>query len=315
MSNDTSSRPLEGRRIVVTGSGRGIGAAVAAGAAALGARVVVNDVDQSVADDTVAGIRSAGGEAVVCVADISTWSGASEVIGTCVESFGGIDGLVNNAGVFAMGTAPELDAATVERVFGVNAFGTAYCGSLAAKHMVAQDYGSIVNVTSGAHLGIPTMGIYGASKGAVASFTYAWASEFAGTGVRCNAISPFADTRMGKLTDEYLASHGRPPHAGTQPEPEANVGVVLYLLSDRSRALNGQIVRVEGSNLSTLTHPAVWHPVLERERWGFDDVCEAFEGELGERLAPLGVVSLVPNYVGSGSAFWTKVDAADWTSP
>ena len=100
---------LQGKAVVITGSGRGIGAATAARAARLGARVVVNDVDGDVAEATAAAIRAAGGEAVAIAADITQWDEAGRLIAGCVEAFGRIDGLVNNAGLFRMGRIDELD--------------------------------------------------------------------------------------------------------------------------------------------------------------------------------------------------------------
>src|SRR5690349_12897016 len=91
---------LEGKAVVITGSGRGIGAACAKGVARQGASVIVNDVDAKLAEETVAAISAAGGTAVACVADITDWDQAGRLIDRCVAAFGKIDGLVNNAALF-----------------------------------------------------------------------------------------------------------------------------------------------------------------------------------------------------------------------
>lgn len=304
-------RPLAGKRVVVTGSGRGVGAALAIHAAELGASVVVNDLEAAAIADTLATIEGAAGRAIGCPADIATEAGADSVIGACVDAFGGIDGLVNNAGLFLMGTGTEpFDEAKVRAMVNVNLFGTVYCGMAAMRHMVAAGSGSIVNVTSGAQVGLAGMGMYGATKGAVASLTFAWAAELKGSGVRCNALSPLADSRLADINYEYLEAHGQKVARVPLPEPSNNAPVVAYLLSDRSAAVNGQVVRIEGPSLSTMTHPAVWGPLLTRDKWRFDDIVEAFEGELGRRLAPLGAVAMRPEYIGWGSEHWRKTSEA-----
>ena len=161
------SRVLQGKCVVITGSGRGLGAAYARSASSAGAAVVVNDIDEEPVDDVVAEIRAGGGEAVGVVADVSTWAGADEAVTACVDTFGQIDGLVNNAGIFSMGRLEEMEPDDVAALVATNILGTAFCGSHAARHMVSRGAGSIVNVTSGAHAGIPRMGVYGATKGAV----------------------------------------------------------------------------------------------------------------------------------------------------
>lgn len=136
------------------------------------------------------------------------------------------------------------------------------------------------------------MGIYGATKGAVASFTYAWAAEVAGSGVRVNAISPIGLTRMSEANDRYRAQKGLPVYLRTPAPAEANVPVACFLLSDEASRINGQVVRIEGRLLSLMTHPAVLVPVLERDEWTFEAVCEAFRSNLAQRQLPTGVVGL-----------------------
>lgn len=295
---------LQGKCVVITGSGRGLGAAYARFASVGGAAVVVNDIDSEPVADVVSEIRAGGGEAVGVVADVSSWDGAAEAITACVDAFGRIDGLVNNAGLFTMSRLEEMDSDDVAALVASNVMGTAFCASHAARHMVRSGAGSIVNVTSGAHAGIPMMGVYAATKGAVASFTYAWAAELVGTGVRCNAISPLGRTRMVDTTRGYLEAKGLPMYGGEAPDPEANAPVAAFLLSDRSSDVNGQIVRIEGGQLSIMTHPAVWLPVLTRDVWTFDAVADAFATDLLHRQSPTGIVGIRPDLTAAASAFW-----------
>jgi NAD(P)-dependent dehydrogenase (short-subunit alcohol dehydrogenase family) len=121
---------------------------------------------------------------------VASWTEAAELIDSCVSEFGRIDGLVNNAALMWVGRPDQLTEADLRRTIEVNVLGTTFCGLHALGHMTAQGSGAIVNVTSGAHAGIPLQCAYSASKGAVASLTYAWAADVAGQGVRVNAISP-----------------------------------------------------------------------------------------------------------------------------
>ena len=199
---------LGGKSVVVTGAGRGIGAAYARAAADEGARVVVNDIDAEVAEQVAADIRGRGGTAIVKVADVSQWSEAADLIGCCVSEFGTIDGLINNAGLFDMSMPGEITESQLTRLLAVNVAGVVACSMPAIRHMRGRGSGSIVNVTSGAHMGIAHMAAYAATKGAVASLTYTWSMELAAACVRVNAISPLASTRMGETTAAFLEANG-----------------------------------------------------------------------------------------------------------
>lgn len=299
---------LEGKNIVITGAGRGIGAAYAEAAADLGAAVVVNDVDAQPAEEVAEMIRAGGGKAVAHAADISSWNDAGALIERCVGEFGSIDGLVNNAGLFRVARVEEMAPEDVQAILAVNVMGTAYCTHHAVKEMIPRGSGSIVNITSGAHMGILTMGIYGASKGAVASFTYTWALELGDLGIRVNAVSPLGKSRMGQVTRDYRASRGLPAYGAGQPAPELNAPLVCYLLSDRSAAINGQIVRIEGRQLSLVAHPMIAVPVLEDD-WTVERIAQAFDDDLGKRQLPIGIHSAEVRPVDVGSAYWSQ--AAD----
>jgi NAD(P)-dependent dehydrogenase (short-subunit alcohol dehydrogenase family) len=236
---------LAGKAVVVTGAGRGLGAAYAGAVAAAGARVVCADLDGSAAERTAGAI---GG--VPVTADVSDWDAAAALIDTCVDRFGAIDGLVNNAGVVTVAAAAEETEANLRRIIGVNLLGAAFCGTHALRHMTARDSGSIVNVTSGAALGVPRMGAYAASKGGVTALTYAWAAELAGTGVRVNAVSPNART---PLADTLAAAFPDVP-AGTA-SPESNAAAVVYLLSDRASGVQGQVYVTGGETLARQSRP------------------------------------------------------------
>ncbi len=296
---------LDEKAVVVTGAGRGIGRAYAHLAAREGAAVVVNDIDGEMAEEVTEEIRSAGGRVATVAADVSDWAGAVSIIDRCVDEFGAIHGLVNNAGLFAMADGWELTESHVLELVRANIVGVAACGTLAMRRMVDQGFGSIVNIVSGAHFGIPHMSVYGATKGAVASFTYGWALDLDGTGVRVNAVSPLGRTRMGAATADFYRSHGLGviDNAGS-PDPEVNAPVVIYLLSDAAAAIHGQIVRIEGAHLAVVAHPAVREPVLHDD-WTVARVDKAFADTLQDYTVPLGMGPLLrAEYLTGASAFW-----------
>jgi len=297
---------LEGKAVVITGSGRGIGAACAMGAALQGASVVVNDVDAEAAEASAAAIRAAGGQAIACPADITDWQEAGRLIDTCIQAFGRIDGLVNNAGLFHINKAWDFDPQAARALIEVNVLGTMHCAAQAVKPMIAQGSGSIVNVVSGAHMGIDSLGIYGASKGAVASMVYCWAVDLAGTGVRINALSPFGATRMADETSAYRRSIGAVDRRNQFQSAEANSPLVEYLLSDRAEGVNGQLVRIDKGEIQLYTHPALLVPPLHRETWTAEAIADAFDAELRERLVPCGVLGMEQGPVPLTSGFWSR---------
>lgn len=280
---------LAHKAVVITGSGRGIGAACAELAASLGAHVVVNDIDPASASETAERIVAAGGVAHAHPADIADQDAARGLVDACVERFGTIDGLVNNAALMSLGELQDHDADRLRRLLDVNVVAGFNCAAAAITHMLRQGSGSIVNVTSGAHFGLPQMSDYAATKGAVASMTYAWAADLVGTGVRVNALSPLATGAMVSKSKEYFVSHGMSDVRMDAPEPHTNAPAVAYLLSDRAASVHGQIVRSDGTQLSLVAHPAVVKPALARESWTADDVAAAFDETLAARQSPLGI--------------------------
>jgi NAD(P)-dependent dehydrogenase (short-subunit alcohol dehydrogenase family) len=280
---------LDGEAVVITGAGRGLGAAYARACAAAGAAVVVNDIDPATAGSTVAQIRAAGGRAVAEPRDITRESEARALIDRCICEFGFISGLVNNAAVMLPDRLETADAAALRAMFEVNVIGAFNCARAAVGPMVARGGGSIVNVTSGAQTGQDALSGYGASKGAVASFTYGWAGELAAKGVRVNAISPMAEGAMTADMEAYLKRQGLPMTHWRLPPPEVNAPVVVYLLSSRSKGVTGQLVRIVGSKLSLMSHPAVRTPILEHEAWTAELIAEAFETTLAANQLPTDV--------------------------
>lgn len=282
---------LNGRRVVVTGAGIGLGAVYAEAAAAAGAAVLINDIDADLAAATAERIRAAGGRAVPFAADVADWDAAALIIERCVSELGGIDGLVNNAGILGIVRPIHEEQPNAHRTIDVNVLGTLNVAAHAARVMVSAGHGgAIVNVSSGAQCGLHEQGTYSASKGAVASYTYSWARDLEEHKIRVNAIAPNAITNQH---DELVAQLGYNPekHHTHYASKEDNAAVVVYLLSPASEHVNGQVVRVQHDALTLMSHPLIVEPNAPIDAWSVDSVSKAFETELADQLQPVGVAT------------------------
>ena len=274
---------LAGKGVVITGAGAGLGRAYAEHAARSGATVGVNDIDVARAEGTAAALRAEGLSAIAVPGDMSDWESAGGVIDAFAAEHGALDGLVSNAGIFYERLAWEDDGESVERLITTNVLGAFFGGLHAMKVMVPRGSGSIVNVVSGAQIGLRRAAAYGASKGAVASMTYSWALDLQHTGVRVNGVSPLARTGMG-TNRVVVRPSSRPP----LPPPEHVAPLVTYMLSDRSIGLMGQIVRLEGPQLTIMRHPSIPEVHVSREEWSVDDIADAIDGPLHDELRHVG---------------------------
>jgi len=233
---------LAGQSIVVTGAGRGLGRAYALACAAHGAAVVVNDVSPAAAGAVADAIRAGSGRAVAVPGSVASWSTAASLVDSAVREFGRLDGLVANAGITHHAAPWDEDEQSLRRIVETNVLGTQFCATHAMRAMASAGAGgSIVTVVSGARLGIAGMSAYGATKGAVAAMTAAWALEGAPLGIRVNAVSPLAETDMAALDTR--------PDRPVLGAPEDVAPVVVALLSDVTAHITGRIVRFDGRRL------------------------------------------------------------------
>ncbi|WP_116115417.1 SDR family NAD(P)-dependent oxidoreductase [Amycolatopsis ruanii] len=280
---------MQDRAVVVTGAGRGLGEAFAVHLAQAGAAVVVNDVDAGLAERTAANIREHGGRAVASGHTVTAPAQAQAIVDLCVSEFGAIDGLVNNAGLNYEALPWEEDPDEVRELVEVNVLGVMYTGIAAVKAMVAGGRGgSIVNISSGASLGQRKLGVYAATKGAVASLTYSWALDLEDCGIRVNAVCPLAHTRMVWKSERSLRNC--PPDR----TPSRIAPVVQFLLSDEAEGITGQLVRCNGPQLHIVGQPYFKAPILERQTWDTETVREAFDEVFSAHLEPYGLEKRVP---------------------
>lgn len=279
---------LDGKAVVVTGAGRGLGEAFAVHLALAGAAVVVNDIDEQAAERAAGAIRAMGHPAVASPHTVTDPDQAQAIVDLCVNEFGRLDGLVNNAGLTYEALPWDDDPDRARELIEVNVLGVLYTGMAALRAMRRQGSGSIVNISSGASLGQRTLAAYSASKGAVASLTYSWALDLEAIGIRVNAVCPLAHTRMVWTSERALRKC--PPDR----TPERIAPLVVFLLSDRSTGITGQMIRCNGPQLHIVGQPYLKSPILERDTWDSETVERAFTEVFQAHLEPYGLEKRMP---------------------
>ncbi len=262
------ARLLEGRVAVVTGAGSGIGRAEAKGMAALGAKVVVDDIGTSwdgqgtskaPANAVVKEIQDAGGTAIACYDTVATEKGAKNIINTAMKAFGRVDILVNDAGiVYDPRPVFEVPNKEWETIMKTHLFGTFYCTRYACSIMSKQKYGRIINTSSHVGLGWEGFTAYSAAKEGIAGLTRTVARDMAKFGVTCNAIRPVAAWRGTKNMTPRVAVN----------RPEDVASLVVYLASEAADDINGCIFEVWHGHVGIFNEPPMVEKVLNKaEGW------------------------------------------------
>ena len=242
---------LTGKVAVVTGASKGIGAGIAKALAAQGASVVVNYASSKAgADDVVAAITAAGGKAVAVGGDVSKAADAKGIIDSAVETYGRLDILVNNSGVYEMAPIEDITEAHFHKHFDVNVLGLLLVTQAAVKHL--GEGGSIVNVSSVvSRITPPGSSVYTATKGAVDAITGVLARELGPRKIRVNSVNPGMVETEGTHTAGFIGSDFETWALSTTPlgrigQPDDIADVAVFLASDDSRWLTGESLIASG---------------------------------------------------------------------
>lgn len=251
---------LESRVALITGAGRGIGRAIALRLAEDGADIAINDVDGDSAEEVAAEVRGKGREAVAVAGDVSNRDAAFEMVEQATNGLGGLDVVVNNAGIARTKTILDTPPEDLEALFRVNVFGVFYCMQAAAERMKDRGGGKIINAASVAgHAGFAYLAAYSGTKFAVVGMTQAAAQEFAEYGITVNSYCPgIVDTTMWKEIDADLGSYlgtaegeamkqyaeGIP--LGRVQTPDDVAAFVSYLASRDADYMTGQSPIIDG---------------------------------------------------------------------
>lgn len=234
---------------IVTGSGRGIGAAIAKELAVNGAKVALVDINEDDLKMQKAEIESAGGIAEKFSCDVADWDAVQRTVDDIISLWGRIDILVNNAGITRDNLVLRMSPEDFDLVIDVNLKGAFLMTKAVLRPMMKEKYGKIVNVSSVVGLfGNAAQANYAASKAGLIGLTKSIAKEMAGKGIRCNAIAPgFIETEMTKtLPDKVKEAFLAATPLGYAGKPEDVAKLVLFLCSTESDYITGEVIRIDG---------------------------------------------------------------------
>ena len=248
-----TSNSVEGRVVIVTGGGAGIGRAYAKHFAANGAIPVIAEIDGQAGSSVAAEITANGGQALAIQTDVADEGSVTETISRVMEEFGRIDVLLNNAAIFSTITRSRFEDISREdwtRVLDVNVIGSWICSKLVVPHMEAGEYGRVINISSSTvPVGLPLLMHYVTSKAAVVGMTRCMATELGERGITCNAILPGmteSEVEYVGRTDASFSAVLNMQKLKRIEQADDLVGMALFLASPASGFMTGQSLLVDG---------------------------------------------------------------------
>jgi NAD(P)-dependent dehydrogenase (short-subunit alcohol dehydrogenase family) len=297
----TEGKPLQDKVAVVTGAGRGIGAAVALELARQGARIVVNDVGASLdgagasaspGEEVAARIRELGGEAVVSTDSVADPAAAERIVGTAVDRFGRIDAVVNNAGILRDAMFHKMSVADWESVIGVHLMGSFYVSRAAAQHFRRQESGAFVHLTSTSGLiGNVGQANYAAAKLGIVGLSKSIALDMRRFNVRSNCIAPWAYTRMIASIPTGTPEQQARVEKIKQMTPDKIAVMAAYLASDLASDVTGQIFGVRNNEIFLFSQPRLLRSVHRGEGWSVETIASHAMPALQPSFYPLDVTT------------------------
>lgn len=284
---------LDGQVAIVTGSGRGLGLAFAKALARAGARVVVNDVDEALADEAVAAIRAEGGEAVAEVVGVGPSAAADRLVRRAVDTWGRLDVMCANAGILRDRVLWNMTDDDFDAVIETHLRGTFTCARAAVRQMRAQGGGGtlVLLASPAGQLGNFGQGNYSAAKAGIAGFTRTWALECAKAGITVNAMVPVAFTQMvatmpGLAQYADAVARGEPLPVDVRQRiglgtPEDVAPLLVFLASNHARHITGQCIGLGGDKLSLWSHPQERKVAYADGGWSAEQIARVWDASLG----------------------------------
>ena len=292
---------LEGKTIAVTGSGRGIGRAIALACAAEGANVVVNDYGVSmdgkeptseVANGVVEEIVKAGGKAVANANSVATMEGGASIVKSAIDSFGRIDGVVCVAGILRERMLFNMAEEDWDPVIATHLKGTFTVFRAAAAAMREQKSGTLIGFTSGAFAGSVAQANYASAKGGIVSLVRSAAAGMHRYGVTANCIAPVAKTRMSANVPMEIQGIG---------DAEDVAPMVVFLLGEKARSITGQVYTVSGGKIAVWNQPVEVRAMFKEGRWTPEEIEQRLPSTVGaERMGLIDRLEMLKKAAATG---------------
>jgi NAD(P)-dependent dehydrogenase (short-subunit alcohol dehydrogenase family) len=288
---------VEGKVVVVTGAGGGIGREIALAMGAAGARVIVNDIgaslsgevqDESAAERVVREIREAGGEAAPSRESVTTWESAQRIIQCALDSFGRVDAVVNNAGILRDRIFHKMTEDDWRSVIAVHLDGSFFVSRAAADHMRNQNSGAFVHMTSTSGLiGNFGQANYSAAKLGIAALSKSIALDMARYRVRSNCIAPFAWSRMTSSIPANTPEEKERVEQLKKMEARKVAPMAVYLASDAASEVTGQIFSVRANEIMLFSQPRPIRSVHHTPEWTAEAIAKIAIPSMKHELYPL----------------------------